>query len=81
MKIIRILIINAGTLAFGPTDRYLYISIGDGGNRDDEGRGHVDDWYEENAGGNGQDITKNLLGNIFLAPGVQAKKYPVVSYL
>ena len=55
---------NGGTLAFGPTDRYLYISLGDGGNRDDEGIGHVDDWYEENDGGNGQDITQNLLGSI-----------------
>lgn len=55
---------NAGTLAFGPADGYLYISIGDGGNRDDQGRGHVDDWYEKNAGGNGQDVTQNLLGDI-----------------
>ncbi|MEZ4571783.1 MAG: PQQ-dependent sugar dehydrogenase [Thermomicrobiales bacterium] len=55
---------NGGTIAFGPDDDYLYISMGDGGNRDDEGRGHVRDWYDFNAGGNGQDIEENLLGSI-----------------
>ena len=26
--------------------------------------GHVEDWYKTNTGGNGQDVTHNLLGNI-----------------
>lgn len=70
---------NGATVAFGP-DGMLYLGIGDGGNRDDEDQGdvsgHVEDWYEANAGGNGQDIEENLLGSI-LRIDVEGTPYTV----
>jgi len=54
---------NAGSLAFG-SDGHLFVGVGDGGGGGDVGRGHVADWYERVRGGNGQDLTANLLGSI-----------------
>ncbi|WP_313691414.1 PQQ-dependent sugar dehydrogenase [Halorarum halobium] len=54
---------NAGSLAFGP-DGLLFVGVGDGGGGGDQGTGHVEDWYDAVEGGNGQDVTENLLGSI-----------------
>ena len=54
---------NGGSLAFGPDDGYLYISVGNGGGALKSPK-QVDDWYAPNRGGNGQDVGHNLMGSI-----------------
>ncbi|MFB6297778.1 MAG: sorbosone dehydrogenase family protein [Salinirussus sp.] len=54
---------NAGAIVFG-SEGYLYVGVGDGGAGGDRGRGHSEDWYDALPGGNGQDVSDNLLGSI-----------------
>jgi len=60
---------NGGTIAFGP-DHDLYLSIGDGGNKNDIGIGHTPGI------GNAQDIT-NLLGKILRFDVDQGQPYGI----
>lgn len=67
---------NGGMVAFGQ-DGYLYISLGDGGGGNDSGTGHVEDWYDANEGGNGQDTVSNLLGDILRIDVNTASSYGI----
>ncbi len=62
---------NAGSIAFGPSDGYLYISVGDGGNANGRGIGHSDI-------GNSQDLS-NLLGKILRIDINQGDLYGIPS--
>jgi glucose/arabinose dehydrogenase len=53
---------NGGAIVFGP-DEYLYIGIGNGGGALESPK-QPNDWYGANLGGNGQDITENLMGSV-----------------
>jgi glucose/arabinose dehydrogenase len=67
---------NGCTLAFRPSDHYLYISLGDGGAANDSGAGH------NPTTGNGQDLT-TVLGKILridpLAPALTSSSKDPVS--
>ncbi|MEK6701628.1 MAG: PQQ-dependent sugar dehydrogenase [Planctomycetota bacterium] len=70
---------NGGWIAFGP-DGFLYIGMGDGGNRDDTGSGHVP------TVGNAQTLTGTLLGKMLRIdvnrddyPGDATKNYGIPS--
>lgn len=59
---------NGGELRFGP-DGMLYVSIGDGGQADDQGPGHTD------PGGNAQDLS-NLHGKILRIDPMSGSSVP-----
>ncbi|MEK7685760.1 MAG: PQQ-dependent sugar dehydrogenase [Verrucomicrobiota bacterium] len=61
---------NGGAVVFGP-DGYLYISVGDGGNANDTGRGH-------SLQGNGQD-TGVLLGKVLRIDVDKGEPYAIPS--
>jgi glucose/arabinose dehydrogenase len=60
---------NAGQIAFGPADGYLYIPLGDGGGANDTGAGHPPQ-------GHGQDTT-TLLGSILRIDVNQGDPYSI----